>query len=162
MRTLYLLFIGCLVVFNGFSQSNTYNGGDLKALNALAEKWKNYWNNHDMDSMGTLLRNDVDFVTVGGRWLKGKTEAVNHHKERHQVVFKTSMWQTDSIAIKYVKPDLAIMHIGWGLSGDVDPDGTPRKPRHGIFTWVVIKENNQWLLLTVHNVNINPTVNVAR
>ena len=161
MRTLYLLLICCMASFNCFSQNKTYSRKDLNALNALAGKWQNYWNSHKMDSMGTLLRNDVDFVTVAGRWLKGKAEAIEHHKERHQIVFKKSAWQTDSVAIKYVKPNLAIMHIGWGMSGDVDPDGTPRKPRHGIFSWVVIKQNNQWLLLSVHNVNVNEIVIAA-
>ena len=84
-----------------------------------------------------------------------KTVAV--HKERHLVVFKNSTWKTDSVSIKYVKDDLAIMHIGWGITGDVDPDGKPRKPRHGVFTWVVTKQKNQWLLLAVHNVNIRET-----
>jgi hypothetical protein len=30
--------------------------------------------------------------------------------------------------------------------------------RHGIFTWVVIKEKGQWQLLAVHNVNIREIV----
>lgn len=53
-----------------------------------------------------------------------------------------------------VQPGLAIMHIGWGITGDFDPDGTPRKPRHGLFMWIATKQNGQWLLLAVHNTNI--------
>ena len=155
MHTLSLFLIACIVSYNAFSQNPTYNNRDLNALKELPVKWQNYWNSHNMDSMGTLLREDVDFVTVGGRWIKGKAEAISHHKERHQIVFKASVWQNDSIAIKYVKPDLAVMHIVYSLSGDVNPDGTPRTPRRGIFTWVVIKQKTQWLLLTAHNVVIS-------
>ncbi len=90
-----------------------------------------------MDSMGALLRHSVDFVNVAGQWLKGREEAVAVHKERHLVVFKSSIWQTDSVS------------MGWGIKGDVDPDGKSRIPRHGISTWVLIKENNQWLILAV-------------
>lgn len=107
-----------------------------------------------MDSMRIMLRPDVDFITVGGSWLKGKAEAVNNHKEKHATTFKTSIWTTNSVEIKYIKPDLAIIHLRWGITGDFDPDGTPRAPRQGIFTWVVPKQNAQWLLLAVHNVNI--------
>jgi len=107
-----------------------------------------------MDSMGSLLRDDVDFINVAGQWLKGKKQTVDVHKERHEVVFKNSTWITDSVHIKYIKSDVAIIHIGWGLSGDVDPDGSIRQPRHGIFTWVVTKMNKEWLILSVHNVNI--------
>lgn len=158
MYALTLFLSACLVSLNSISQTPAYNNKDLNELNALPAKWQRYWNTHNMDSMGTLLREDVDFVTVTGRWSKGKSEAIKHHKERHSFMFKSSVWQNDSIAIKYVKPDLAILHIGWGMSGDVEADGTPRKPRHGIFTWVVTKQKNKWLLLSVHNVNISATI----
>ena len=110
-----------------------------------------------MDSMGMMLRDDVDFVNVAGQWLKGKKETVDVHKERHLVVFKKSIWKTNSVSVKYIKDDLAILHIGWGITGDLDPDGRPRFPRHVIFTWVVAKENKQWLIVAEHNVNIMET-----
>ena len=155
MRQIQLIIIFFLASYNCFCQdTKLYNVADLEGINNLVNKWESYWNSHNMDSMGTLLRDDVDFVNVAGQWLKGKKQTVAVHKERHLVVFKASIWKTDSINIKYVKPDLSIIHIGWGITGDVDPDGKPRTPRHGIFTWVVIKENNQWVILVVHNVNI--------
>jgi uncharacterized protein (TIGR02246 family) len=157
MHPINLAIAICLVPFFSFSQSERYNTKDMAALNNLVIKWDRYWNIHNMDSMGTLLRDDVDFINVAGQRLKGKKEAVTVHKERHQVVFKNSIFKSDSITIKYVKADLAIMHIVWSIVGDVDPDGKSRIPRKGIFTWVVTKTNNQWLLLAVHNVNIRET-----
>jgi len=158
MRQLQLTLIFCAISFIAFGQTTRlYNDKDMKALNDLCVKWEKYWNTHDMDSMGTLLTDDVDFVNVAGQWLKGKKVAVTTHKERHKVVFKESIWTTDSVIVKYVKSDLAIMHIGWGIAGDVDPDGVARKPRHGLFTWVVTKKNNKWSILAVHNVNIRET-----
>ena len=140
-----------LIAHHSFAQ---YSSADLSALRALPVTWEQCWNSHDMDRMGTLLRNDVDFVNVAGIWLKGKAAVVKDHKQKHQgVVFKPSNWTTDSVAIRYIKSDLAILHIGWGVTGDNDPDGTPRTPRHGIFTWVASKDNGQWQLLAVHNVN---------
>lgn len=106
-----------------------------------------------MDSMGTLLADDVDFITVGGTWLKGKQEVIMLHNKNHATIFKTSTWTTDSFSIKFIKPDLALMHISWGVSVDFDPNGSPRTLRHGIFSWLVFKTKGQWLLLAVHNVN---------
>jgi uncharacterized protein (TIGR02246 family) len=158
MIKFHLMLTCCLAYAVGFSQTKlTYNSKDTNALNNLALQWEKYWNTHDMDSMGTLLTEDVDFVNVAGQWLKGKRQTVTTHKERHNIVFKESIWKTDSVNIKYVKSDLAIMHIGWGITGDVDPDGVARTPRHGLFTWVVTKRSNGWLILAVHNVNIRST-----
>ena len=150
-----LIILACLNSFICYCQTpKKYDGRDAQVLNQLLDKWERYWNTHNMDSMRIMLRPDVDFITVGGSWLKGKAEAVNNHKEKHATTFKTSIWTTNSVEIKYIKPDLAIIHLRWGITGDFDPDGTPRAPRQGIFTWVVPKQNAQWLLLAVHNVNI--------
>jgi uncharacterized protein (TIGR02246 family) len=159
MRFIYYCPILMLATLSCFSQDGKkYGSKDLAALNSLPAKFEHYWNTHNMDSMGTMLTEDVDFVNVAGMWLKGKAATVARHKEVQLTQFKSSAWTTDSVDIKYVKPDLAIMHIGWGMSGDFDPDGTPRKPRHRIFTWVVNKQDGQWLLLAVENVNIREPV----
>ncbi len=156
MRFSILIVIICISSLNSNCQPvKEYDNKDMKALHEIAEKWEHYWNIHNMDSMGTLLRDDVDFINVGGNWLRGKAQVVQVHKVMHQnVKFKTSILQTDSVAIIYVKPDLAIMHVGTGVAGDFENDGTPREPRHVIGTWVLVKENNEWLLHTVQNGNI--------
>ena len=166
---IFLVILACLSSLAGHCQTpKKYAGDDLRALNQVATKWGHYWNTHNMDSMGTLLRPDVDFITVGGTWLKGRAEAAANHKEKHATIFKTSIWTTNKVDIKYMKSDLAIIHLQWGITGDFDPNGTPRVPRQGIFTWVVTKEKAQWLLLAVHNVNIRepsawwPASKVAR
>lgn len=161
------IMVGVIALFfissTGSSQKGKeYDSKDLTALEMLVSKWEQYWNSHNMDSMGTLLREDVDFVNVAGVWLKGKTSAVADHKQKHQTIFRSSVWTTDSIHVKYVKPDVAVLHISWGLRGDFDPDGTPREPRNGIFTWVATKKNRQWQLLAVHNVNKRVTVSPSK
>ena len=155
MRFICVLMVLFAISLRSFSQEDKiYHVKDLDALKSLPVKWEKYWNNHNMDSLGTILKEDVDFVNLAGVWLKGKAASVKLLKQVHQTTFKNSIWTTDSMQIRYVKPDLAILHIGWGISGDVDPDGTSRKPRHGIFTWVVIKEKGQWQLLAIDNANI--------
>jgi uncharacterized protein (TIGR02246 family) len=155
MRILYWLIILEGLSVKSFSQdAPRYPAKDMAALQALPATFQRCWNTHNIDSMGTLLVDDVDFINVAGTWLRGKTATVNDHKDSHSMMFKNSVLNTDSVNIRYVKPDLAIIHFGWGLKGDLDPDGTPRKPRHGIFTWVAIRQKGHWLLLSASNVNI--------
>jgi len=155
MRSSILLFLICSASLGCFCQAiKKYDNKDMHALNEIADKWERYWNIHNIDSLATLFALDIDFVTKSGTWFKGKEATVNHHRKNHATIFKTSTWTTDSVAIKYVKPDLAVIHIGWGLSGDFYHDGKPSSPRHGISTWVLTKQNNDWLLLAVQNVNI--------
>ena len=72
MHTLYVATLLSLVSVSSFSQDRTFKSRDLADLNNLEVKWSRFWNMHNMDSMGTLLREDVDFVNVAGQWLKGK------------------------------------------------------------------------------------------
>jgi uncharacterized protein (TIGR02246 family) len=154
----YTIYLFLVLTLNSAAQTTKkYGSKDENQLYEMTKKWEHYWNIHNMDSMGTLLKNDVDFVTVTGTWLKGKKATVAHHKKHHNSDFKSSVWTTDSVAVKYIKSDLALLHIKWGMKGDFDPDGTPRNPRHGVFSWLVVKQNNEWLLLAVHNVNVRET-----
>ncbi len=155
MRLICSLMVLVIISTRSFGQEDIiYNTKDLNDLKSLPDKWEKYWNKHNMDSLSTMLTDDVDFVNLAGVWLKGKTASIELLRLVHQTTFKSSVWTTDSVKIRYIKPDLAILHIGWGLSGEVDPDGSNRKPRHGIFTWLVIKEKEQWMLLEMDNVNI--------
>ena len=163
MRTLYLLII--LQFFSAKSycqESPRYSAGDMAALQALPATFQRCWNDHNMDSMGTMLTEDVDFINVAGTWFKGKTATVNDHKDSHSMMFKNSVLSTDSVDIKYVKSDLAIIHVGWGITGDLNADGIPRMPRHGIFTWVAVKTKRRWLLLAVSNVNIRAAASPSK
>ena len=158
MRFICFLIALVAISLRSFSQEDKiYHTKDLDILKSLPVKWEKYWNNHDMDSLGTMLREDVDFVNLAGVWLKGKAASIKLLKLVHNTTFKSSVWRTDSLEVRFVKPDLAILHIGWGISGDVDPDGITRKPRHGMFTWVCIKEKRQWQLLAIDNVIIRGT-----
>jgi len=155
MRLFILLTLACVPSLGCYSQATEkYRADDVQALNNVAQEWERSWNSHDMNALATLFANDVDFVTKSGTWFKGKEATMNHHKQNHATIFKNSTWTKDNVEIKYVKPDLAIIHIGWGMSGDSHHDGTPSSPRHGLSTWVLKKRDAQWLLLAVHNANI--------
>jgi uncharacterized protein (TIGR02246 family) len=71
--------------------------------------------------------------------------------------FKESVWTTTAVQVKFLKPDIALVHVSWDLRGDKDPDGTPRQPRRGIFTQVVIKRGGRWLIQASQNTNIRET-----
>ena len=89
------------------------------------------------------------------RWCKGKKDFYDCHVRLHQAKFKDSIWKTTNTQIRFLKPDVAIAHVNWGIAGDRDADGTPRKvPRDGIFTQVMAKQNGQWRISASQNTNI--------
>jgi uncharacterized protein (TIGR02246 family) len=125
------------------------------AAEGLAEQFRLDWNKHDMDATGQLLTADADFVNVIGMHMKGRAAIVARHKEVHRTQFKNSVWVTHSVETQLLTPAFGLVHVNWGMSGDLDPDGTPRKPRNGIFSWLLVKQaDGSWLIRSVQNTNI--------
>jgi len=134
------------------------NAKDQEALMSIAQKWQDAWNQHDMKALAALVAENVDFITVGGTWLKSQKNFEEHHAIRHQMQFKESIWITKNAKVKFVKPDVAVVHVNWGMRGDKDPDGTTRQPRDGIFTWMLEKKKGRWLIIASQNTNISQPV----
>lgn len=131
---------------------------DEKAIRALANAMEAAWNTHDMEAFASLVTPDVDFIHVKGGWLGGREIVRKYHTERHATQFKNSIHNTMGVAIRPLTPDICVAHVNWRNSGDTDPDGTPRQPREGIFTWIVRRIDNKWLIDVAHNTNIDPQV----
>jgi len=128
---------------------------DDAAIRSLATRWEKAWNSHDMKQLASLMTDDADFVNVGARHWKGRREIEAEHTARLNQ-FLESSWSTQTVRIQFLKPDLALAHIGWTLKGDKDPDGKPRSPRGGVFTWVVVKQSGGWFIRAAQNTNLGP------
>ena len=108
-----------------------------------------------MKLLASLVTDDADFVNVGARHWKGRQQIEAEHAARLGQ-FSESVWSTKAIAVQFLKPDVALVHVDWGLKGDRDADGTPRPPRGGVFTWVVVKQGSGWLIRAAQNTNLGP------
>jgi uncharacterized protein (TIGR02246 family) len=129
---------------------------DDRAIQTLVQAWEKDWNAHDMTAMGKLITEDADFVNVAGLHWKGRQQIVQEHAERHRTNLKLSHWITHGVSIQPLSSTIALVHITWGMTGDTDFDGTPREPRDGIFSWIVEKHDNHWLIRAVQNTNVSP------
>ena len=116
--------------------------------------WGQAWNRHDMKAMAALFTEDADFINVAGHHWKGRQEIEAKHTER-LVQFNDSTWTTRAATVTFLKPDVALVHVSWGLKGDTDPDGAVRKPREGVFTWVALKLDGRWQIRAGQNTNAN-------
>lgn len=118
------------------------------------------WNAHDMKSFARLFRNDADFVNVYGAWWTSRVEIENEHVATHASVFRKSLLSAKEIRIKFLRPDVASLHMKWDLAGLVGPNGTELPPRSGVLAYILVKDDDEWQIATGQNtdiVAINPT-----
>ena len=128
--------------------------GAHESVKRLTASWEGAWNRHDMGALASLVAEDVDFVTVGGNWLKGRAQFTEHHAAGHRMQFAESVWSTRDVHVKLRGPRMAVAHVEWALRGDRDPGGSPRQPRRGIFTWLVERRSGRWLITAAQNTNL--------
>jgi uncharacterized protein (TIGR02246 family) len=155
MNTVVTFALGLALLFPPCAVRAQQSASDIEAIRQVENRWQSAWNTHDMKSLASLVAENVDFVTVTGTWLKGREAFEEHHTARHAMQFKQSVWGTTDVQVQFLKPDVALVHVSWGMSGDKEPDGTPRQPRHGIFTQVLIYDRGKWLIRASQNTNIS-------
>jgi uncharacterized protein (TIGR02246 family) len=126
---------------------------DERAIRKLAEEYETGWNKHDMNLLSHMRTDDIDFVVVTGEHEKGREASIARLAGLHRTQFRDSIWTNEHVAVQFLRPDIALVHIDWAIRGDRDPDDTVRSPRRGIFTWVVIKQGEEWKLRAAHNTN---------
>ncbi|MCA1622913.1 MAG: SgcJ/EcaC family oxidoreductase [Acidobacteria bacterium] len=149
-----LKIFSLILILGACSAALAQATGDDAEIRAIASNWERAWNKHDMKALARLFTDDADFVNVGAKHWKGRKEIEAQHSARLGQ-FLQSTWATKTVAVEYLKPDIALAHIEWSLSGDKEPDGTPRKARDGVFTWVLIKKSGKWLIRAAQNTNVS-------
>jgi len=152
--TRHISLVLMVLVTMSFAEARAMDEKDTTAIRRIATQWEEAWNRHDMSAMAALLTDDADFVNVGGMHWKGREQIEREHAKRHQMQLKESVWATRDVQVQFLKPDLALVHIEWAIHGDRDPDGTLRKPRLGVFTWVMLKDKDTWRIRAAHNTNV--------
>jgi uncharacterized protein (TIGR02246 family) len=142
---------------------------DVDAIRLAVTRFSEFWNRHDMDAFGALFAQDADFVNVTGQWWQGRQEIQRRHAfgygaipqqavpealPRNHGIFKASTCHFDKIEVRLLRSDLAIAHGLWTMQGDARTS----EPRHGMMTFVLVREGDKWLYRAVQNTEINQTV----
>lgn len=123
-------------------------------IDGLIEAWTSAWNAHDMHVAAALVEPDVDFVTVAGRWLRGRDEFLRHHDEIHRLHMRETTWTTLAYAVRRLRDDFALAHLEWTITGELDSDGSPRGQRSGTLTCVMACTQGTWLIAAAQNTNL--------
>jgi uncharacterized protein (TIGR02246 family) len=114
------------------------------------------WNRHDIPSLAALFADDAQFVNVLGMWWKGRNEIQRRLGGNHETIFKRSHLSPTVHDVYYLRPDVAIVHSTWMLTGQVDRDGEAVPDREGIITLVVARGAERWQINAFQNTDIMP------
>ena len=100
---------------------------------------------------------DADFVNVQGRWMKGVDEIRRGHKEEGATRLKDAKITLVELDIRFIRPDVAVVHQLHVMSGKRHPDGTPVPPHPQISTRILVKEQGHWITTAFQNTDVEST-----
>lgn len=126
---------------------------DEEALRLVVANYESAWNRHDAKGLADQYHTDATWVNWFGAYSKGQQDIQEHYQTVHSTYFKTSHYYTRSIEdITFVKPDVVIMHVRTGLTGDERYPGQTFEFRR---TMVLTKRNGNWRILAGQNAKLN-------
>jgi|HubBroStandDraft_5_1064220.scaffolds.fasta_scaffold354904_2 uncharacterized protein (TIGR02246 family) len=145
-----------IVLFLATMSAHAQSGSDKEQVQGLPRAFCAAFTQHDGHQLAQLMADDVDFVVVGATWLHGKPDFEKYHTRLLTGRFHAMTLVPLQVAVRFLRPDVAIVHWSWTGSGDRNPDGTARKPRYGMMTMVAEKRTGKWLIVAVQNDNSVP------
>jgi uncharacterized protein (TIGR02246 family) len=127
------------------------NNADEDAIREMELRFNEAWGRHDAGGMVESLTDDAQFVTVNGAWTKTRAEYLDLMQRLHgaQGPFRVSTRETPVMQVRFLAPDVAMMHSRFHIHGDVD-----EPERTGIGTRVVRKIDGQWRTVAVQNTDV--------
>lgn len=126
---------------------------DEKALRELPIAFSTAWAKHDGHALASIMAEDVDFVTVGATWFRGRRDFETYHTRLLNGRFKGSTNTPLQTSVRFIRPDLATVRWSWAIEGDKNPDGTLRPKRFGMMTMLAEKRKNRWVVAAAQNTN---------
>jgi uncharacterized protein (TIGR02246 family) len=118
-----------------------------RAIETLEEGW----NRHDMTAAFSGFAQDADFVTVVGQWWRGRPEIVEHLDACHRGRFRESVLRVRGVSIRFLRFDVAVVHLTWTLANDRGPDGKGLPLRRGIITLATSRQGGRWIFDAAQN-----------
>ena len=129
---------------------------DEQAIVDVEARWEAAWNRHDVVAMAGIYAPDSDAVNLAGEWFKGRDAFKKSLEELHSGKTRGSVWQTEQTHVRFLTPEIAIVHVYVNAHGDRNPDGSPMPARHVILTRVEVKRSGRWLIVASQATNIVP------
>jgi uncharacterized protein (TIGR02246 family) len=131
-----------------------------EAVRAVAAAFADDWNRHDMKKFADLFTEDAQFVNVIGLWWHSRAEIKEQHEALHATRMRNSHLVETETAVHLLRPDVAVVHIRWELTGDTGIDGATLPMRRGIMSLVTVKSEHMWHIASAQNTDVIPLPNL--
>ncbi|MGZ3264398.1 MAG: SgcJ/EcaC family oxidoreductase [Croceibacterium sp.] len=130
---------------------------DEASIRSLQQQQAVAWNDHEIASYAALFTADADVINVLGWQWHSRAELQQKLGAGFKSVFAKSRMSIGEVTVEFVKPDVAVAHVRWTMTGALSPTGSGNDaPEQGIQTQVLVKQGGSWKIKDFQNTNSVP------
>jgi uncharacterized protein (TIGR02246 family) len=131
---------------------------DEKTIRDIEHRFNAAWNAHDPDAIAESLADDAQFITVNGAWTTSRQGFRDLMQRLHgpNGPFRNSIRRTPEIHVRFLTPEIAIMHSRFWIDGEVLHDDLSQPSRESVGTRVLRKIGGRWQVVATQNTDVRP------
>ena len=152
-----LVALGVFAAPDGAAQtspSDTRN--DENSIRAVMAATTDAFSRHDAKAWVKFCAPDAQLVTVRGESMKGIAEIEKGLATIFQTRGRNVTLKTLDVAVRFIRPDVALAHVTNELSGLVGPEGQMQPPHRELSIRVLVKDQGVWRITAFHNTIVQP------
>jgi len=129
---------------------------DEDSIRALEDAFNAAWNRHDPEGMAESLADDAQFITVNGAWTTTRDGFRDLMARLHGTTgpFRSSKRRTPDMQVRFLTPDIAMLHSRFWISGEVMHDALSNAERESVGIRVVRKIDGRWRIVATQNTDV--------
>lgn len=124
-------------------------------IKTIVQRFMAAWNSHDAKAFAALFTRDADVTNWTGRTVRGRDQIEESMAPLFATAFSKSHQNASAISIRFIRPDVAAVDVGWTMTGVLEKDGSSRDDRNGLLNFVMVKDTDQWEIAVMHNLDIS-------
>lgn len=124
---------------------------DEDSIRAVMAATTDAFSRHDAKAWVKFCTPDAQLVTVRGESMKGIAEIEKGLTTIFQTRGRNVTLTTLRVAVRFVRPDVALAHVTNELSGLISPEGLTLPPHRELSIRVVVKDEGVWRITAFHN-----------
>jgi len=137
---------------------------DEAAIRQIIQDEVAAWNKGDADVYSQHVVDDITFTNLSGTYFTGRQAFHDRHDKILKTVYRGSKKQEDIVAMKFLRPDVALVDILQTITGyqtllpgtTADAKGRLRSR----LLQVMVKNGGEWKVAAYHNVDVKPGTTV--
>ena len=129
---------------------------DEDAIRDIEHRFNAAWDAHDPDRMAESLADDAQFITVNGAWTTTRGGFRDLMQRLHGATgpFRTSTRKTPEMHVRFLAPDIAIMHSRFWIDGEVQHDALSQPSRECVGMRVLRRIGGRWQIVATQNTDV--------